>query len=115
LDLALPEEEVDNRVQRSLPPLLRIKRLPLDVVPRHIEQVKEGREGGLERPIQGEELPHNLFAQVPRVVTVLDLEVGLEEIDQGQIGRGLPVRHRARSHSEPAVGAMRVRHLPHQA
>ena len=41
-------------------------------------------------------------------------QVSLEQVDHGQIRRGLPVGDRAGLHDEPAVGPMGVGDLPHQ-
>ena len=44
-----------------------------------------------------------------------DTEIGLEEVNDGEIGGGLAIRDRAAREQEPAVGAVRVGELIEQA
>src|SRR6185295_1723164 len=56
-----------------------------------------------------------LVANLPRVVAVLDVEIGLEQVDHRQIRRRLAVRDRAALPDEPATIAMRLHDLPNQS
>jgi hypothetical protein len=49
------------------------------------------------------------------LVPLVDMEVVLEEVDDREVGRCLPVGDRAGLDDQPAVGAMGVRHLPDEA
>src|SRR5262249_4050368 len=70
---------------------------------------------GPQRRSERQNLPGDLLPDLPGVVPVLDLEVRLEEIDQGQVRGGLAVRDRAASEDEPAVGLMGVHELVEEA
>jgi len=106
LDLALPQEEALAGVQGPLAALGGIQGLPLSVLDGHIQEGQEGRQGGLEGPIQGEEFAGDLLADLPHIVAALDLAVGLEEVDHGQVGGGLAIGHRAALQDQPALGPM---------
>ena len=114
LDLALAQEQTLDRLQGPLAALRRVERRPRGVVHRHVQQRQERGHGGLEGLVQRQELAGDLLADGPRIVLVLNLQVSLEQVDHGQIRRGLPVGDRAGLHDEPAVGPMGVGDLPHQ-
>jgi hypothetical protein len=86
----------------------------LGVVDRHIEEPEQCREGGLERPVQGEEFARHLLADLARLIARLDLKVGAEEVDERQERRGLPIGDGAALDDEPAVDAVRVGELPEE-
>src|SRR5262245_21856602 len=69
----------------------------------------------LQRAIEGEELAGDFFAPLTRVVLALNAEIGLEEIYEREIRRGLAIRDRAACEQEPAVGAVRAGELIEQA
>ena len=115
LDLALAEQEALDGFQRALAALARLQDDPLRVVHRHVEERQEGGEARLERLVEAEHLAGDLLRDLPRMVAILDLEVGPEQVDQGQVGRGPPVRDRPALQHEPAAADVRVRDLPEQA
>ena len=92
-----------------------IERLPLGVLDGHVEQRQEGRQGRLQGPVQREELAGHLLADLARVVALLDLEVGLEQVDDRQVAGRLAVGDRAGLEDEPALGAVGVGELPDEA
>ena len=71
-----------------------VKALPLGVVHGHDEEREQRRERWFERPVQGEELPRYLLADLARVVARLDLEVGPKELDERQKRRRLSIGDR---------------------
>ena len=83
LDLALSEEKPLHSVQAGLPPLGRIEPLPFRLLRRDIQQREQGGQRGLEAPIEREDLAGDLLADLPAVVPPIDLEVGLEQINNG--------------------------------
>src|SRR6516225_7744909 len=58
---------------------------------------------------------HRFLARDPRLVTVFDAEVSLEEIDHWQVARCLAIGHRTGLEDEPVLHAMRVGDFPDQA
>jgi hypothetical protein len=76
LDLGLPEQQPLDPVERALAPLRRFQPLPLEVLDRDVQEPEEGRQGGLEHPIQRQELADHLLPDLARIVAGLDLEVG---------------------------------------
>jgi hypothetical protein len=91
LDLALAQEEPLDRLQGPPAALRRVERRPRGVIDRHVQQRQKRGHGGLEGFVQRQELAGDLLADVPRIVLVLDLQVPLEQVDHGQIRRGLPI------------------------
>ena len=114
LDLALAQEQPLDPVERLLAALRGVQPLPLGVVDRHVEEPEQRREGGLERPVQGEELARHLLADLARVIARLDLEVGPQELDERQKRRRLPVGDGAALDDQPALDAVRVGELPEE-
>ena len=115
LDAALGEEQAFDGVERALPALPRVARLPHRIVDGDVEQGKEGGQRWLERAVQREELPGDLLADLALIVAVLDLEVDLEQVDDREVRRRLPVRHGASLDYEPGARAMRPRELEEEA
>src|SRR5262245_42614445 len=56
-----------------------------------------------------------LLAYPSPVVTVLDLQVGLEQVEDRQIGGGLAIGGRATFQQEPALGTRRIGELVKEA
>jgi hypothetical protein len=102
-------------VEGALAAAGRIEPLPRRVVHGHAEQGQHGGEHGLELAVEGEDLGVNLLAHHPRVVARLDVEVSLEQVDDGQIGRALAVGGRAALEEQPALRAAGMSELPAQA
>jgi hypothetical protein len=64
-----------------------------------------------ERPIETQATADHLVPNLPLIVTGLDLEVALEEVDHRQVARRLAVRDRGGFQDEPALQAMGAREL----
>ena len=112
LDLAFPEEQSLDRLERPLPALGRVEGVPRGVVDGDIQQRQERRQERLQRAVQRQELAGHSLADRPRVVALLDPAIRLQQVDDGQVRRGLPVGDRAALEHQPAVGAVRPRELP---
>ena len=115
LDLTFPQEEPLDRVQGPLPALRRVEGTPRDIVDGDIEQRQERRQERLQRPVQRQEFARHSFANLPRVVALLDAEICLQQLDDGQVRRGPPIGDRAAFEHQPTVGAVRPRELPDEA
>ena len=59
-------------------------------------------------PVERQDLSSDLLADRPVVVTLLNPEVALHEIDRGQVRGGLAIRHRHTFQHTPALRVMRV-------
>jgi hypothetical protein len=81
LHLAFPEEQPLDAIERVLTTLRRLQVLPLGILNGDVQEPEEGRQGGLERPIQGEKLACRFLADLARVISCLDLEVRPEQVD----------------------------------
>ena len=112
LPLRLAEQEPLDRLERPLPPLRWVERLPRAVIDRHVEQGEEGGEARLQASVEREELAHHLLAHPSLVVTLLDLEVPLEQVDHRQIRGRFAHTRPTRPGGRATRAAMRVRHLP---
>jgi hypothetical protein len=80
--------------------------------------LQEGQEGRQSRPkggIQGEQPPGKLLAYAPPVIVILKLKIGLEQVDDRQIRRGLAIGGRVALQEEPALRARRMGELVEEA
>ena len=105
LHLALPEQQTLHAIQRPLPPLRGIEPLPRGILDWDVQQREQRREGGLQARSSDSSLPVT-FSRIFRVlVPPLDLEIHLEQVDNGQVGGRLAVGHRAtfQDRASPAV------------
>src|SRR5215475_6116225 len=82
--------------------------MPRPVIGRHVEQTQQGRQGRFQGFIEGNDSTRHLCSDLAQVVSVLDLEVALEELDDGQIARSLGVGDTSTPQYEPALQRMRV-------
>ena len=114
LGFALAQQQALDRVEHLLAPLERIEGVPGRLVHRHVEERQEGTHAGRERGGDRQDLPRDLLPDLPRVVATVDREVAAEQLDHGQVSRGLTVGDRGGLHDEPAVHAMGVRDLPEE-
>ena len=115
LHLALPQEQTLEGVQGALAALRRIEALPLWILHRHLQEGQEGRQGRPEGRIQREQPPGELLAHAPPVVAVLELKVGLEQVDDRQIRGSLAIGGRVAFQQEPALSARRMGELVEEA
>ena len=115
LQLALAEQEALDGVEGPPAALRRIEGLPLGVLDGHVQERQQGGQGRLEVPVQREELAGDLLPDLAVGLAVVHVEVGLEEIDDGQVAGRLAVGHGARLQDEPVLGAVGVGELVEQA
>ena len=108
---ALPQQEPLDGVEDEPAALRWIQDPPLRVLAQRVEEGQERGHRGLEPSVESEELARHPFADRPRIVSSLDPEVDLQEVDDRQIGRGPPVRHRAGFQREPVARARDTREL----
>ena len=80
-----------------------------------VQERQQRREGVLERLVEREHLPGDLGPDGARVIAVVDMAVALEQVDDGEVGRGLAVGHRGALQHPPALGAVGVDELVDQA
>src|SRR5262249_38736483 len=86
LSLRLVEEQTLHAIERPLPALRRIERLPSRIVDADVEERQERRQRRLERSVQGEELPGHFFGDVAMAVAIPDPAVTLQQIDDWEVG-----------------------------
>ena len=74
------------------------------VVRQGLQQRQQRRDGVLEGLVQRQHLPGDLGPDGAGVVAVLDVAVALEQVDDGEVGRGFAIGHRgALQHRQPCV------------
>src|SRR5262245_25494997 len=98
-------------IEGTLAALGGIERLPGGGLDGHIEEGKQGGQDRLEAAIEAEDLASHLLANLAVGFTIVELEVRLEETDDGQVAGRPAVGHRACFQNEPAVGAVRTSKL----
>ena len=80
-----------------------------------VEEGQQGRDGILERGIQGQHLPGQLGPDGAGVIAVFDMTVALEQVNDGEVGRRLAIRHGGTLEHQPPLGVVRVQELVDQA
>ena len=88
LDPALAEEQALHRIERELAALGRFEVPEAILLGQGVEKPENGRDHVPERLVQGEQMPGGLGAYRADVVTLVDAEIGLQEIDDGEIAGG---------------------------
>jgi hypothetical protein len=81
---ALAEQQTLDGVERPPAALRCVERRPLGILDGHIEERQQGGKLGLQGPVEREKFARDLLADLPLALCVVQLEVGLEEIDEGQ-------------------------------
>ena len=114
-DLALPQQQALQGVERALPSLGGIEGRKRAVRGERVQQRQQGRDGVPQALVERQHVPGDLGADRARVVAVRDLEVRLEEIDDRQVRGRLPVRHGEALEDEPSLGAMGMDELVEEA
>ena len=115
LDLAHPQQQAGASLQGALAALRWIECLPVRVFHWYVQERQHGRQGRHESLIQQAELAHDLVADRLLLVARVQPEVGLEQVDDGEVWGILAVGDRAAFEDQPAVGALRLGHLIAQA
>src|SRR4030095_7264740 len=85
LDLAFPQQQALDGIERLLAPLEGIEGLPGHLVHGYIEQRQEGGHDGRECRRERKNFPGDLLANLPRVVATLELEVTAKQLDHGKV------------------------------
>ena len=114
LHLTLPQQQTLDGVECELAALGRVEVLPGRILDRHVEERQQRGQQGLERAVQAQHPPQHLGAHLPVIVLVADLEVALEQIDHGQVARGLAVGDGRGFQDYPVLHPMRVGELVDQ-
>ena len=114
-DLALPQQQALQGVERALPSLGGIEGWKRAVRGERVQQRQQGRDGVPQALVERQHVPGDLGADRARVVAVRDLEVRLEEIDDRQVRGRLPVRHGEALEDEPSLGPMGMDELVEEA
>ena len=115
LHLAFAQQHALEPVERALAALRQIKLEKGAVVRRGVQGRQQGREGVLQRLVERDNLPGDLGPDGAYVVAVVGMAVALQQVDDGELGRGLAVGHRGALQHTPALGVMGVDTLVHQA
>jgi hypothetical protein len=79
--LTLPKEQVQEGVERTLPPLARIERLPLEIVDGEIEQGQEHRERRGQRDVYGTKPTRDRSPGLGGIAGDVDREIPFEEVN----------------------------------
>ncbi len=103
LDLALPQEHTLHGVEREMTALGRLEVPQAVFLGQGVEQPEDRSDDILERFVQGEQMSGDLGADRANVVTVVEAEMGLEEIDHRKIAGGPAIGEGARV-EDPASG-----------
>ena len=98
-----PKQQFFDSIEGVLAALAGLEHLPRGVVHGQIEQRQQRRQRRLKRTVEREQLARHLLADLARVVSVLDLQVALEEVDHRQVAHLLAVGDRCGLGDQPAL------------
>jgi hypothetical protein len=115
LDLALPDQQAFDGVQKPMATLRGIEGLPGGILEWYIQQGEQGWQAGLKGLAQRVECAGDLVTACCHIIAVGDLEVGFEHLDDRKIGSRLAIRIRTGLEDLPAVSWMRADELITQA
>ena len=85
------------------------------VVRHSVQERQQGGESVLERLVERQHLAGDLGPDGARVIAVVHMAVAFQQVNDGEVGRGLAVGHRGTLQHAPALGAVGVDKLMHQA
>src|SRR5262245_40261295 len=86
--------------------------LPSGILNGDVQQREQHGQRRLELAVEGKDFSGDLFANLALIVTLLDVEIGLEHFDEWEVAGCLAVRHRMTFEHEPPHGTGRVHELP---
>src|SRR4029453_7626654 len=115
LHLALAQQHTPDRVERLLPSLRRIDLTPARVLDRHVEERQESRNGRRQRLIEREDLSRDLLSDASRIVALLDLEVGSQQLYDRKVRGRLAPRDTRRLQREPSLREVGPGQLPEES
>src|SRR4029453_9259867 len=88
--------------------------MPLGILDRNIQKPEKCWKRGLERAIQRQQLARDLLANLPRLVSRLDLKIDPEQLDDRQKRCRFALGNRTAFDDQPALRAIGVGELPVQ-
>jgi len=94
LNQALPEEQPLQGIERPLPPLRGFEHTEVVLFGQGVQQPEDGRHRVFERLVQRQEVAGDLGPDRARIVPVVDPQIAPQEIDDGEVGGGAPIRRR---------------------
>src|SRR5215470_6907367 len=100
---ALAQEQLLERVKRPLSANLRIHLLQRRGLFFNAQQGKQIGQRVFQVAVQHEDFATHLFPPFPLINLRLNVEVALEQFDEGQVRRGLPVRDRVSFEDQAAA------------
>jgi hypothetical protein len=115
LHLTFAQQHALQAVERAPAPLRRIEREKRAVLWQGVQEGQEGRDRLLQGGVEREHLPGHTSPDSTRVVTVLHLDVALQQVEHREVRRGFAVGHRGALQHPPALSTVRVDHLVDQA
>ena len=86
--------------------------MPLGILDRNIQKPEKCRKRGLERAIQRQQLARELLADLPRLVSRLDLKIDPEQLDDRQKRCRLTIGNGTAFDDQPALRTIGVGELP---
>ena len=107
LRLAFPQQQAFQRLQGALATLGGVEGLPRWIVNRDVQECQQRRQGRPQSRIQRQELAGDLLTDLPRLIAVVDLEVDLEQVADGEVGGRLAIGDRVAVEDQPPRRAMR--------
>ena len=93
LHLALAQQHALERLQGTLAALWGLERAEGAVVGQDVQQPKEGGDRLLQGLVQRQHLPGDFGSHGARLVSVLDVDIALEQVHDREVGRRFAVGH----------------------
>jgi hypothetical protein len=108
LHLAFAHEEALEAVERVVAPQRWIEGQERAIRWEGVQKGEQCRDRRLQRLVQGKELPGHLGPDGAGVVALLNVAIAFQEVNDGDIRRGLAIRHRGGFEPQPFLGMVRV-------
>ena len=115
LPLALTQQQTRQRGECALAPLGWVKLPKRTVVWEGFQQRQQRWQRVLQGFIECQHLPGDLGPNGARVIAVVHMTIALEQVHDGEIGRGFAVGHGRTLQHPPTLRVVRVDELIHQA
>ena len=114
LHLAFAQQQALERRECALATLCRIELAEWAGIGQHVKERAEHRQGVLEGLIKRQDLARDLGTDGARVVSVLNVGIALEQVNDREVRRGSAVGHRGTFQDTPALSGITVDTLVHQ-
>ena len=111
----LADQQARHGIERALPSLRRLEPPERVLLGQRVEEPEQRRQQLVQRLVQRQQMPGDLGANRPDIVTLIDAEVRLEQLDHEKVADGAAVRERSGLQNPKSEDAVRMGQLVEEA